>query len=122
MFKININEINKKIRQYTYMKESMERHMEILEGDSIEIIIFKLYLTLESLEKISRWLDSKGYRLKSQMGNRKYRVQDISKIIKEAEGIDPELLFIVRRIYELNKKGIKEKEWSEHGICLSNNG
>lgn len=104
------------------MKESMERHMEILEGDSIEIIIFKLYLTLESLEKISRWLDSKGYRLKSQMGNRKYRVQDISKIIKEAEGIDPELLFIVRRIYELNKKGIKEKEWSEHGICLSNNG
>lgn len=119
---MNISEIDRKIKQYLYMKESMERYMVINEVDSIETIVFKLYLVLESMDKISKWLNEQGYRIESQMGKRKYRVQDVSRIIQEAEEVNSELKTIVRRLYVLNKKGVKEKEWSEHGICLSDNG
>lgn len=117
---MQLEKIVKKIEKYTYMKECLERHKTINENDSLETIVFKLYIICESLVDIAYWVNKHGYKINSKTGTRKYRSKDISEIIKYANNIDPELSAITRRIFYLNKKGVKEKEWDKDVVRISN--
>ena len=122
LISMQLEKVIKKIEKYTYMKECLERHSQIREEDSLETIVFKLYIICESLVEIAHWVNEHGHKINSKTGTRKYRSKDISEIIKHANNVDPELSAITRKIFYLNKKGVKEKEWDKDVIRISNYG
>lgn len=109
---MKVEEIEHKIEKYTYMKESFNRHKEISSEDDLYTKIYKMYLNLESIAKITKIVNEQGYRIPSVKGERKYGFNDISNILSsEYKEINKELSYIVHQLFRLNKSGQKEKEW-----------
>jgi len=111
---VDAEKINSQISKLTYMRDSLLRHQDIKANDTLITIIFKMYLSLESVTKIAAWVNSQGYRIPSHKGERKYRVTDIRDILNEPqEAVSQELRYIVQKIFKANKHGSKIKEWDD---------
>lgn len=111
---MRIEDIEHRIEKYTYMKESFNRHKEINSEDDLYTKIYKMYLNVESIAKITKWVNEQGYRISSTKGERKYGFNDISNILSsDYESISKELRYIVHQLFKLNKSGQKVKEWND---------
>ncbi|MFA9398040.1 MAG: hypothetical protein ACERKV_07230 [Clostridiaceae bacterium] len=100
--KIQIQEIKKTIR--------FIENNKIVEGDSLETIIFKKYLELENTKKVTQYINDLGYRKatsnKQGIKERKYITTDISNIIRDKNtNVDKKLKVYVVKLFNKNKRG-----------------
>lgn len=93
--------------------ETIENNAIINENDSLETIVFKKYLELENADKVSKYINDLGYRIKtnSRLGERKYISSDISDIITGNPDIDPELKAVVQKLQEYNFTAVSKIWW-----------
>lgn len=93
--------------------ESVIRFIEknkLMEGDSLETIVFKKYLELESTKKVTEYINSMGYTKatsnKQGVSERKYITSDISNILKDKKcNVDKKLKAFVMKLFNKNKRG-----------------
>lgn len=83
---------------------------KVLEGDSLETIIFKKYLEVENTKKVTQYINDVGYRKptsnKQGVKERKYTTNDISNILKNKNvTVDQELKKYVMKLFNKNKRG-----------------
>ncbi len=93
--------------------ETIENNAVINENDSLETIVFKKYLEMENADKVSKYINDLGYRIKtnSWLGKRKYISSDISDIITGNPDIDPELKAVVQKLQEYNFSSVSKIWW-----------
>ncbi|WP_297429288.1 hypothetical protein [Clostridium sp.] len=102
--------------------QKIDRFVNILDtctiatDDSLETIIFKKYLELGDLVKVTAYINNQGYRIKtgSYKGERKFISNDIADIIdKPGDNVDiglvsaiKEMKSIDRMLVKMNAKGL----------------
>lgn len=105
-----IKEANNKINKLDKYIEILNKS-EIVENDSFETIVYKLYIQLDNVKLVADEINRFGYRIKtfSWKGERKYNTNDITKIItnKEAD-VDKDLKEAVQELQKMNYEG---KRW-----------
>lgn len=81
--------------------EVIENNSEILDGDSLETIVFKKYLEVENVKKVADHINLLGYRIKTEsyIGERKYTSNDISRIIASDETVEIKLRKTVKELH-----------------------
>jgi hypothetical protein len=104
---MNVDDVSKKIKKLNEIKKLLK--IAVNENDSVEEVVFKKYLHLESISKVAAYLNEHGYKNK----NRKYIAQDISFIItnKDVQIKNKQLKDIVIKIFNNHKKGINKPKW-----------
>lgn len=93
--------------------EAIENNSSIEEGDTLETIVFKKYLELENVQKVAKYVNELGYRIKtgSYIGERKYIGNDITDIITEKDClVENKLKNIVRFLQDKNYECMR-KMW-----------
>lgn len=81
--------------------ELIETNGEVKENDTLETIIFKKYLELENVKRVADYINSLGYRIKtnSYIGQRKYTSNDISEIIISDVDVEKKLKDTVKDLH-----------------------
>ncbi|RXM73639.1 hypothetical protein DP144_13895 [Clostridium tetani] len=89
--------------------ELIENNGEVNENDTLETIVFKKYLELENVKNVADYINSLGYRIKTQsyIGQRKYTSNDISEIIISDVDIEKKLKDTVKELH------------SQHSIAMA---
>lgn len=82
----------------------------VMEGDSLETIIFKKYLELENTKKVTDYINELGYRKdtsnKQGIPKRKYITTDISNVLKDKNvEVDKKIKAYVVKLFNKNKRG-----------------
>lgn len=96
--------------------EVIENNSSIKEEDTLETIIFKKYLELESVKKVADYINQLGYRIKTQsyIGEKKYISNDISEIIANRNClVEKKLKNIVQFLQDKNYQAMPEMIWRE---------
>lgn len=97
--------------------EKIDKYLKILrkckikKSDSLNVIVFKMYLQLNNVSKVADVVNKLGFRVStnSRKGCRKFGSNDITEILKnECIELDEELVTIAQYIHECNYKG---KRW-----------
>lgn len=106
---MDVKTLNEQIRKLQDMIKFIENN-QISEGDSVETIIFKKYLELESTKKVTNYINELGYRKpttnKQGIYERKYITTDISNTLKDKRvRVDKELKDFVIKLLNKNKGG-----------------
>lgn len=93
--------------------DTIENNAVINENDTLETIVFKKYLELENADKVSKYINDLGYRIKtnSRLGERKYISSDISDIITGNVDVDTELKAVVQKLQEYNFSAVSKIWW-----------
>lgn len=94
--------------------DTINNFSQICENDSFETIVFKKYLELENVSEVAKYLNDKGYRIKtySYKGERKYIGTDVTRIIlNKYAKVDDQLKDVVRLIQKRNYESTLKK-WS----------
>lgn len=104
---MKIDDINKKIKELNKLKKLLS--IPINKDDAVEEKIFKKYLELENVSKVTEYINRLGYRI----NNRKYIANDISSIInnRDIKLINNELKIVVVKLFKAHKKGVKRIIW-----------
>ncbi|URZ08946.1 recombinase family protein [Clostridium felsineum] len=99
-------------KQMEEIKNSIKfiQNNKIKAGDSVETIIFKKYLELESTKKVTEYINELGYRKetsnKQGVNERKYITKDISNILKDKNvKVEARLKTYVIKLFNENKRG-----------------
>lgn len=97
---MNIEDINKKVRELNKLKKLLK--IIITEDDTLEEIVYKKYLELESVTIVSKYINNLGYRI----NKRKYIPNDITQIITDKKMVikNNDLKQIVSKIFNSHKK------------------
>ena len=97
---MNIEDINKKVKELNKLKKLLK--ILITEDDTLEEIVYKKYLELESVTIVSKYINELGYRI----NNRKYIPNDITQIITDKKLVikNDDLKQIVSKIFNSHKK------------------
>ena len=76
------NQYKEKLKIIEYILNAKE-NIHIKEDDNIKTIIYKKYIEFENVDTVAKYINSKGYRIKtsSWIGERKYIHKDITKIL-----------------------------------------
>lgn len=79
-------------------------------GDSLETLVFKKYLELESTKKVTEYINNSGYKKptsnKQGIRERKYITTDISSILKDKNvKVEAKLKAFVMKLFNKNKRG-----------------
>lgn len=97
--------------------EKIDRYLKILrkckvkKSDSLNVVVFKMYLQLNHVSKVADIVNKLGFRVStnSKKGCRKFCSNDITEILKTGcVELDEELVAIAQHIHECNYKG---KRW-----------
>ena len=94
--------------------QKIDRFVNVLDrctikpDDSLEIIVFKKYIELGDVVKVTAYINEKGYRIQtnSYIGERKYISNDITNIISN-RSIDDELSYAIKEMKEIDRMLIK---------------
>jgi hypothetical protein len=91
--------------------EVIENNSNIEDGDTFETIIFKKYLELENVKKVADYINSLGYRVKTEsyIGERKYTSNDISEIIAGGAEIETKIKNAVQELHSQNSIAMMKK-------------
>lgn len=106
---MNVDILKNQIKEIEATIKFIEKN-KVMEGDSLETIVFKKYLELESTKKVTEHINSLGYTKatsnKQGVSDRKYITTDISKILKDKKcNVDKKLKTFVMRLFNKNKRG-----------------
>ncbi|WP_333861927.1 hypothetical protein [Clostridium sp.] len=91
--------------------EVLESNSAIEKSDSLETIIFKKYLELENVQKVAKYINELGYRIKtgSWIGERKYTSNDITKILVDRDCmVERKLKYIVQFLQDKNYEHMRK--------------
>lgn len=102
---MRIEDIDKKIEQLQFLK--MLCLEPIPEGSSLDTIIYKKYLEIESVKNVAKWLNDQGYRIESPATGEKikYHENDVSARIKDKKAdVREDLKGVVQKLFLKNKK------------------
>ena len=95
--------------------DTIEKYSEIKDNDSFETIVFKKYLEFENVSDVAKFLNDKGYRVKtkSYIGQRKYIGTDITEILisEKSKLVDKQLKETVYYIHSRNCREVN-KYWN----------
>lgn len=91
--------------------EVIEKNSSIEDTDTFEIIVFKKYLELENVKKVADYINSLGYRVKTEsyIGERKYTSNDISEIIANSSSVETKLKNAVQELHSQNSIAMMKK-------------
>lgn len=110
---------NKIIEGNNRRLETINKYIEVLkkcdlkESDNLETKIFKLYILLNSTQKVANYLNSLGYRIETDtfIGVRKFISTDITDTIKYNSDcvLDDDLKETVIKLQQNNSRGLGMK-------------
>lgn len=110
---------NKIIEGNNRRLETINKYIEVLkkcdlkESDNLETKIFKLYILLNSTQKVANYLNSLGYRIETDtfIGVRKFISTDITDTIKYNSNcvLDDDLKETVIKLQQNNSRGLGMK-------------
>ncbi|MCC0693398.1 hypothetical protein [Clostridioides sp. ZZV14-6387] len=101
---------NSKIDKIDLYLKLLEESM-IDEADHVELVVFKLYLQLENVVKVTRTVNDLGFRIKTSTyaKERRYDTNDITSIITDPfASVDEDLKILVQERQRKNYSGNKE--------------
>lgn len=78
--------------------------------DSLHTVIFKKYLDLSDVVKVTTYINDQGYRIKtnSYKGERKYTSNDIADIIKKPDdSVSIELINAIKEMKDIDRMLVK---------------
>lgn len=106
---MDIEDLKKQIREIEKTIRFIQKNI-VIEGDSLETIVFKKYLEVESTKKVTDYVNELGYRKatsnKQGVQERKYITTDISSIIKNKNvNVEKRLKAYVVKLFSKNKRG-----------------
>lgn len=105
---MRVEDIDKKIEHLQYLKRLCLE--PISDGASLDTIIYKKYLEMESVKNIAKWLNDKGYRIASPATGEmiKYQSNDITARLKDKKAeVREDLKEIVQKLFSKNKKQMR---------------
>lgn len=106
---MTIDEINKKIDELTKLRQFLINN-QINDNDPVETIIFKKYIEIENVSKVAAYINSLGFRVKSdgsdehKLSERKYTSNDISDMITDKNApVEKELKDFTAKLFKFHK-------------------
>lgn len=90
--------------------DTIENNACINENDSLETIVYKKYLELENVYKVSNYINDLGHRIKTQshIGERKYTPNDITEIITSDADVETNLKEVVQDLQDRNYNAVSK--------------
>lgn len=106
---MDIETLRNQIKEIENTIKFIEKN-KVKEGDSVETIIYKKYLEVESTKKVTEYINDLGYRKeaanKQGIKERKYITTDISNVLKDRSiKVDSKLKSYVMKLFNKNKRG-----------------
>jgi hypothetical protein len=95
---------NDEMKRMKKIIEAIEENSVINEDDPLETIIFKKYLEVENVQKVAKYINDLGYRIKTEsyIGERKYIGGDITDILMSDVNVEKKLKQVVKELQEKN--------------------
>ncbi|MCD3351228.1 hypothetical protein G8V03_09530 [Clostridium botulinum D/C] len=101
---MTLEEISEKISKLQEIKDILLKPMP--DNPTLEEIIYKSYLELESVTKVMKKINDLGYRKIKKGTEIKYVTNDISDILTSKNvDVEEDLKNLVQKIFKKNKKG-----------------
>jgi len=105
---MNIEVIDTEIEHLKYLKNLCLE--EVPEGATLDTIIYKKYLKMESVKNVAKRLNDEGYRIRSPATGEqiKYQSNDITARLKDKKAdVRQDLKELVQKMFMKNKKQIR---------------